>query len=225
VLYLALSCLQGRLGTEALTELLSLNPDGIQLTPGNVINDEFEHMLNQNCVPVRTHNGFSWKAMRKRVWNEDGTLNGYWDSVHAPGYKDIPRFWSYTQSSAVQPAWEIMYPAGKNNCFLSTWSDLKYAMQLGLELAVDISHLDIIRDCYGINSGVLNQLLNYHNIKEVHVSQAHNGKDVHRPITGDTWHLEWAQERLASGTPVVLECYMHRLTQDERKRQVDLLRQ
>ena len=221
MLYLALSCLQGRLGSEALKELLLLKPTGIQLTPGNVIDSEFTSLLGRTSISTRTHNGFSWKAMRKRVW-EDGVLNGYWDSVHAPTFKDCPNWWLNIQTNSGQPAWEIMYPS-KHNYHLSTWAELDNAMNMGIKLAVDISHLAIMRDCYGEFPLTLKRLQDYHNINEIHVSQSIRDKDAHAPITKDTLYLEWAKERLASGTQVVLECYMHKLTQDERLRQIALL--
>jgi hypothetical protein len=54
--------------------------------------------------------------------------------------------------------------------------------------------------------------------------EANAGPPAHpAPIDERTFGLGWARARLAAGTPVVLECYMHRMTRDERRRQIDVV--
>ena len=69
-LYLALSCLQGRPGVEALDELLSLEPDGIQLTPGNLLPSDFKAQVESRGVAYSLHHGFDWVRWKRRVWSD-----------------------------------------------------------------------------------------------------------------------------------------------------------
>ena len=68
------------------------------------------------------------------------------------------------------------------------------------------------------------RLFDYDHIAEVHVSANDGRRDLHRPLTKDSWGLAWAQARLDAGTPVILECYFHSLSAGDRRRQVDLVR-
>jgi len=56
------------------------------------------------------------------------------------------------------------------------------------------------------------------------VSANDGRRDLHRPLGADEFGLDWARERLAGGDPVVLECYMHKLSDAERRAQIDLVR-
>ena len=54
---------------------------------------------------------------------------------------------------------------------------------------------------------------------------ANDGRhDSHQPLRGDSFGLGWARARLAIGDPVVFECYLHRLSDAERRAQLDLIR-
>jgi hypothetical protein len=41
-----------------------------------------------------------------------------------------------------------------------------------------------------------------------------------KDLSASTWGIEWARTRLTAGTPVILECYMHKLSQEERLEQI-----
>src|SRR5215831_12811608 len=88
MLYLALSCFQGRRMSDAALTLVGLAPGrvGLQLTPG-CAPDAF----TVDC-PTRTHHGFTHQALRARVW-ERGALLWQGDSVHPPLARDVPDGW------------------------------------------------------------------------------------------------------------------------------------
>ncbi len=67
---------------------------------------------------------------------------------------------------------------------------------------------------------MLRRLLDYERVAEVHVSTSHEARDTHATLAVTTWGVEWAREHLTKGTPVVLECYMHKLSHEERLEQV-----
>ncbi|MBX2798682.1 MAG: hypothetical protein KTR31_13455 [Myxococcales bacterium] len=207
--YLAMSCLQGRPMAAAFDALCALQPDGIQLTPGNLPTPSFHDHVHRCAVPTRTHHGFAFDARRQPVWI-DGRCVVSADSVHPTPGMQLP----------VGPALETMYPGHP----LGDDDALQHAMADGLRLAVDVSHAFI-----GMSQGVLTdrvwrRLMDYDRIVEVHVSANDGRHDTHRPIEPDTFGLDWAREREQAGVPVVLESYFHKLDRGERQRQLDICR-
>ena len=211
MLYLALSCFQGRTMTEAARTLVDLAPGrvGLQLTPGCAPSP-----IDVKC-PMRTHHGFTHLAMKARVW-DGGTLCWHGDSVHPPQEREVPDNWRAPDDLVM----ETMYPG---YAALSDGDQLSEAMDTGRWLAVDVAHLGIQMHRGVLPEPVLRRLLDYSRIAEVHVSTSREARDTHAEISTETWGLEWARARLVAGTPVVLECYMHKLTRDERLGQLALL--
>jgi hypothetical protein len=209
VLYLALSCLQGRPLDVAAAELLALAPGelGLQLTPGNAPGPVPEG------VATRTHHGWVADAMRARVWS-DGALMWHGDSVHPPAAQDVGPGWAPPDDVVL----ETMFPG---YALLSCGDELLKAMQDGRRLAVDVAHLQIQRHHGVLAPSVWDRLADYDRIAEVHVSGSIGRRDAHAPVSKDTWGLDWARARLRSGTPVVLECYMHHLDDDARRHQIE----
>lgn len=209
VLYLALSCLQGRPLAEAAAELLSLAPGelALQLTPGCVPGPV------PDGVATRTHHGWVAQAMRAVVW-ADGALVWRGDSVHPPAAREVGPGWEAPEDVVL----ETMFPG---YAALSCGEEMMRAMQDGRRLAVDVAHLQIQRHHGVLARGVWERLADYDRIVEVHVSESVGCRDAHAPVSKDTWGIEWARARLRSGTPVVLECYMHRLDEDARRRQIE----
>ncbi len=208
MLYLALSCLQGRTMADAARTLADLAPGrvGLQLTPGCA-----PSVLDVAC-PIRTHHGFTHRALRTRVW-EAGTLRWHGDGVHPPQEGEVPDDWRPPDDLVM----ETMYPG---YAALANGDQLAEAMDSGRWFAVDIAHLGIQMHRGVLAEPVLSRLLEYGRIAEVHVSTSREARDTHAALSDDTWGVEWAKERLARGTPVVLECYMHKLTRDERLEQI-----
>jgi hypothetical protein len=211
MLYLALSCFQGRTMTEAANTLLALAPGrvGLQLTPGCAPSE-----LDLSC-PVRTHHGFSRRALRAIVWNQ-GQLLWQGDSLHPPQVRDVPDHWQAPSELIL----ETMYPG---YAALANGDQLSAAMDEGRWLAVDVAHLDIQIYRGVLEPRVLQRVLDYQRVAEVHVSTSREARDTHAQITNDTWGIDWAKDRLAQGTPVILECYMHKLSEEERLEQVEML--
>jgi hypothetical protein len=52
------------------------------------------------------------------------------------------------------------------------------------------------------------------------IQASQEARDTHARLSDTTWGVEWARARLAAGTPVILECYMHKLSHEERLEQI-----
>lgn len=197
----------------AFDELRLLSPDGIQLTPGNAPTVAFDAHIDTSGVPVRTHHGFCLDAIRTPVWDDDNDLLGAWDSVHPP--RQAAPGWLPGEGANV--VLETMYPGYP----LGSGGTLEAAMDMGLKLAIDISHVHIQMSQGAMQASHWRRLQDYDQVTEIHLSANDGARDQHQPLTRDTFGLAWAHERAnASGIPVVIECYMHKLSLGERQRQV-----
>lgn len=220
LLYLALSCLQGRPMQAAAAELWALEPDGLQLTPGNAPTPGFAAWLTQTGIPSLSHHGFCWQALRQPVWHPTGHCRVHANSVHPPQTHEVAACHWWQQLEARQdrlPLLETMYPG----YLLGHGTELDRAMDLGLRLAVDVSHLHIQRHQGVLSEQTLRRLQDYPHIGEIHLSHNAGTHDSHQPLQPDSFGLAWALERSQS-IPLVLECYMHRLTPAEREAQMAL---
>jgi hypothetical protein len=208
MLYLALSCFQSRRMTDAARTLIGLAPGrvGLQLTAGCAPSP-----IDVAC-PTRTHHGFSYQALRARVW-DNGTLLWHGDSVHPPLQREVPDGWQPPDDVVL----ETMYPG---YAALASGDQIAAAMDAGRWLAVDIAHLGIQMYHGILEKTVLRRLLDYERVAEVHVSTSHEARDTHAKLGDTTRGVEWARDHLAKGTPVILECYMHKLSDEERLEQV-----
>jgi hypothetical protein len=208
MLYLALSCFQGRRMSDAAETLVALAPGrvGLQLTAGCAPSP-----ITVAC-PTRTHHGFTTRALRTPVWDGE-TLMWHGDSLHPPLKRNVPDGWQPPDAVVL----ETMY---HGYAALANGDQIAAAMDAGRWLAVDVAHLDIQVFHGVLAKSVLHRLLNYERVAEVHVSTSHEHRDTHAKLSAPTWGTEWAQARLASGTPIVLECYMHHLSHEERLEQV-----
>lgn len=204
----------------ALDSLAELEPDGVQLTPGNMPTPDFQHALTESKLATRTHHGFSFTAFRTRdVWADDGRCLTTSDSVHPPASNAKARE-KYLENRPPELVLETMYPSYA----LGSGEELEHAMELNLPLAIDVSHLFIQKTQGVISAATLRRLYDYDNVHEVHVSANDGRRDGHAPLTPKTFGLEWAHERARAGVPLILECYFHRLTVDERRAQLSLAR-
>ncbi len=147
------------------------------------------------------------------MWSDGGRALVAGRSVHPPAASEP---WLPDDAVVV----ETMYPG----MHLGEGRALLDAMARGVPLAVDVSHLWIQRMAGVLDDATLSRVLDYDRIAEVHVSTSDGRRDLHAPVTADTFGLAWARAKLAAGTPVVLECYMHRMSSDERRRQVAIAR-
>jgi hypothetical protein len=164
---------------------------------------------------VRTHHGFTAQALRAPVWDR-GTLVWHGDSVHPPQLRQVPEDWQPPDDVVM----ETMYPG---YAALANGDQIAAAMDEGRWLAVDVAHLDI-QVYHGVLARpVLRRLLDYERVAEVHVSTSRDARDTHGKLSAPTWGSEWARSRLAAGTPVILECYMHKLSPEERLEQIALM--
>lgn len=229
MLLLAMSCLQSRTQDAAFEALSRHDVDGLQLTPGNLPSPGFRARIDAFPRAVRLHHGFAWDRYRQRVYDQKGTLllRERERSVHPP--HTAPHAgpdacvadavaW-LRQVAAFDPLLETMYPGYVLGC----GSELELAMDLGLRLAVDVSHLHLQRAAGVLSASVERRLREYPRVEEIHVSANDGRSDRHALLQSDTPGLDWARARLAD-LPVVLESYWHRIDFDEQRRQIDLLR-
>lgn len=228
MLFVAMSCLQGRPMAGAFDELARLGA-AIQLTPGNLPTPGFEAHVAASGVPTRRHHGFAFERRRADVWAADGACLVASETVHPPADGEAAGWRAWYEAAPRPPVLEVMYPGHA----LGSGDEVEAAMDAGLPLAVDVSHVFIQRTQGAMGDRAWRRLQGYERIVEVHVSANGGRHDTHQPIAtagagagaGDaTFGVAWARERLRAGTPVVLECYMHRMTHDERRRQLDAVR-
>lgn len=193
---------------DAARTLLDLAPGqvGLQLTAGCAPSP-----LAVDC-PTRTHHGFTRQALRARVWNQ-GALAWQGDSVHPPRAGEAPEGWQAPPDVVL----ETMYPG---YAALANGDQIAAALDEGRWLAVDIAHLGIQKFHGILTDAVLRRLLDYERVAEVHVSTSRETRDTHAQLDATTWGVDWARAHLAKGTPVILECYMHKLSHEERLEQV-----
>lgn len=214
--FLALSCLQGRPLQDACEELAVLG-DGLQLTPGCAPTVGFEAWLSKAGIVTRTHHGFTPLAYRASVWGEGAQLRGHWDSVHPPRGASLDAL----LSRADLPCLEVMYPGE----MLGEGAAVEAAMEAGIRLAVDVSHVFIQRQQRAMTDRTWKRLQAYDRISEIHVSANDGRRDRHQPISKDTFGLDWARSRAHEGAPIIVEAYLHLLSQDQRRAQVDFVRE
>lgn len=229
MLFLALSCLQGRGQLEAAIELLAYQPDGLQLTPGNHSDwttftrtrqdDPFTWLIvDAKGIAFRynRHQGHSFAAKITRVYSPDNTLLWKEGSIHAHA--------NWRELGALGYTMETMYPNKDYDYGLMTSSEYLEALELGTPVALDLSHADICIQKGLLERDVVLKLLEQGNIQELHVSYNNGRHDTHQPFP-ETYHWQEQVDRWANRNPdrpVVLECYFHKLDNDERRRQIAL---
>lgn len=249
MLHIAMSCYQGRTqhaAWDAVTALLRVGLDGVQLTPGNLPSTGFRERVEGSGVPTRRHHGFSWTRYRRTVWTSGrAAFVDAGRSVHPPVHGSPSQGGgpaaggesaeSCGESAEGEPgatldgvldeakragwALETMYPGQ----LLGTGAELRRAMAAGAGLAVDVSHLWIQR-CSGVlDDADLRAVLDYDGIVEVHLSENDGRSDWHGLVSKDTFLLEWARGKGADGVPLVWESYLHGVDADTVRRQLDLL--
>lgn len=220
-LFLALSCFQTRPMQRAWDDLVKLEPDGIQLTPGCVPSFQFQKTVEHAQLLVMFHQGFTYDAYRSRAWPPPYPTFFGRESGHPPYRKDQD-FDTWLKFAVTRP--DITYETMWGPYLLSKDREFQAAMDAKLRLAVDVSHLYIQLNNGQLSKPVLAKLQNYEYVDEIHVSANSGKSDSHLPLKLDTFGLDWAKERGSDGTPVVLESYFHKLSIDEQNQQLEFLR-
>ncbi|HET9993121.1 MAG TPA: hypothetical protein VFQ65_31515, partial [Kofleriaceae bacterium] len=183
--------------------------------PGNLPDAGLRAHVAASTTATRRHHGFAFAARTTPVWS-DGACVTDAESVHPPKAGEPWRAW--LERAAAPPIVEVMYPGYE----LGTGDEVERAMFDHLALAVDISHVFIQRSAGAMSDATWRRLQAYDRIAEVHVSANRGRADTHQPIAADTFGLAWARERGAH-VPIILECYMHRLSDAQRHAQLAIL--
>lgn len=222
MLYLALSCLQGRTMRKAAEELLGLGVKGLQLTPGLVPTANFSEWFSQQNISWLTHHGFSWHKYNTNVWSYEADCLVSSNSIHPPILNSPPgQVWKKRAERGDYDRFllETMYP----KYHLGLGTELAWAMDNNFKLAVDVSHIYIQLQSGCLSDSIWKRLQQYDRIGELHLS-ANNGRaDIHQPLSEDSFGLDWVRERSSDEMPVILECYMHKLSRQERLQQIELI--
>ncbi len=218
MLFVALSCLQGRPMRTAFDELARLGT-GIQLTPGNLPTRGFREHVAASHVTTRRHHGFAWTARKTETWSDSACVVES-ESVHPPLAGEHASWRAWFDAAPARPILEVMYPGYALGC----GDEVERAMADGITLAVDVSHVYLQVMQGAMTDATWRRLRDYDRIAEVHVSANQGRHDSHQPLTAETFGLAWARERVTNGDPVILECYMHRLDEARRHQQLELLR-
>lgn len=91
----------------------------------------------------------------------------------------------------VPVAVEGLYPNEKNEWLLSTWSEYSWALESGLNLAIDLSHLNIVAERSGErHDDLVRELVASPQTFELHVSTNRGSRDEHLPVDGSEWWWE-----------------------------------
>jgi sugar phosphate isomerase/epimerase len=218
MLFVALSCLQGRPMRAAFDDLARLGV-GIQLTPGNLPTPEFREHVAASGVTTRRHHGFAFDARKTATWSESACVVES-ESVHPPLAGENVEWRAWFERAPAPPILEVMYPGYA----LGTGDEVERVMDDGVTLAVDVSHVFLQIAQGTMHERTWRRLADYDRIAEVHVSANRGRADTHQPLTAETFGLDWARERVANGDAVILECYMHRFSDEQRRQQLELLR-
>lgn len=238
MLYLAMSCFQGRTQDAAWDSIVAWFGEGVggvQLTPGNLPSPGFRERVEASRIPTRRHHGFSWGRLRRKVWAPgpvapvgDGGLpfvacfSDPGRSVHPPPLSCDAGELAGVFDEARRAGWalETMYPGH----LLGTGAELVQAMEAGVELAVDVSHLHIQRTAGVLSDAELARVLTYDHIVEVHVSANDGRADQHRPLQPDSFLLKAAVALARDrAVPLVWETYLHKQTREQVLGQLELL--
>jgi hypothetical protein len=97
------------------------------------------------------------------------------------------------------------------------------AMAAGLRLAVDVSHLHILRCSGRLSEAGERRVMDYTHIAELHVSDNDGRLDLHRPTSRESYGVGWARERTDAETPMIVESYLHTLDPSARKTLIERL--
>ncbi|HLL25487.1 MAG TPA: hypothetical protein VK427_25295, partial [Kofleriaceae bacterium] len=125
----------------AFDELAALEV-GIQLTPGNVPTPGFAAHVAASGVMTRRHHGFAFDARRTTTWDATGACIVASESVHPPEDGECAANWRvWFEATRERPILEVMYPGHA----LGTGAEVERAMDDGVMLAVDVSHVHIQR--------------------------------------------------------------------------------
>ena len=83
---------------------------------------------------------------------------------------------------------EGLYPSPGNEWLLGTWREYEWLLRSGLNIALDLSHLNILVEYSGErHDDLVRELLGSPRTCEVHLSSNHGDRDQHLPVDGREW--------------------------------------
>lgn len=214
-IYFATSCFQGLHQIEAYKKLKSLKPKAIQLCSGNLIDKDFNQYVSKED---KVHHNFSYKIVAPPVYNSKLELLTHDErSVHTPNkHLDSFDFNTWLNKQNENQVFEIMHPG----YWLANDEQINYYLDSKRPVALDISHVYILKCQNLISSKTEDRLKNYDNLKEIHISMNEGKKDSHLPATKNSFMVDWVIERKEC-CPIIYEGNFHKFTEQHLKSYVE----
>lgn len=209
--------------------------DGVQLCPGNT-----GVLLNvPSKCHIRHHENYAnwgnhafknkWLRLGKGQYTYIGSASDH--SVHPPIL--LPR--QREDGESIFDAPELDMPShmaievmavGTLKYPVCTVQAVRHYMKQNYRLAIDLSHIDI--NIRAQNNRfewlrLLEELKEYPHITELHMSQAMGLRDAHAEITKTTFGLDFLRQCRDKVEYVILESNMHRKSDEEIQRQINIL--
>jgi sugar phosphate isomerase/epimerase len=138
-----------------------------------------------------------WNVSRpyfERLAEVNHALGGEPYSLHAGrrGSADLARMADNVRRvqdvMGVPVAVEGLYPDPAREWLLGSWSEYAWLLESGLNIAVDLSHLNIVAEVSGERQDALvRELLASPLTREVHISSNSGTLDQHQPVAGSEW--------------------------------------
>ena len=90
---------------------------------------------------------------------------------------------------------EGLYPDQRKDWLVKTWEEYRWLMESGLFYAIDLSHLNILKQRVRyVDLGLVRALLLHPNCKEVHLSHNYGNQDSHLQLKSKFYEQAWWRE-------------------------------
>jgi hypothetical protein len=161
----------------------------------NVRVDEFLRVYDASRYSYKNR----WYYMRLAELSERLSASGY--SLHA-GYRtnatlaqmksNVLEIQSFFPCDVMV---EGMYPDTRKDWLIKDWKEYRWLMESNLYYAIDLSHLNIMKNRLDeIDLGLLRDLLLNPNCKEIHLSHNHGNNDSHLQLSPKHYEMSWWRE-------------------------------
>lgn len=187
----------GRITEETVYRLQAIAPGTTFRLHANVFGDYRRHMFDASTFETAEHRSYfrTLASLSQRMKAPAYTLHaGYQHQATLDQMRD--NVLAIQDLFGVPVGVEALYPIsrreramGRMPQLLATWKELEWLMASGLNMAIDLSHIQIIANAEGRRDDLLADLLAHPRLIEVHVSENDHTRDSHDVCREDTWWL------------------------------------
>jgi hypothetical protein len=204
-IHFATSCFQGIDQVEAYNKLKNLKPKAIQLCSGNKINKLFKSIISPQD---KVHHNFSYYSVAPSIYNNNLELLIQDErSVHPPNkLLNSMTFKEWLEKQPENQVFEIMHPG----YWLANDEEINYYLDTKRPIALDISHVYILKHQKLISDKTIKRIQGYDNIREIHISMNDGRRDSHQPATKEAFMVDWVVEN-KNLCPIVYEGNFHKV--------------